>query len=138
MLTPIGFDRPDLVFFAIIFKVGQGNLDDLFFIYDFDCFHFFVSVRGCIASRLYLKDTKLNLDCQAQNQVRGENNFSDTKAGQAEPHFLPALVPLCRSIANLLILSIWVVLIRYRFYTITLLYIEDLAPVNLSRRPLGR
>lgn len=77
-----------------------------FTLFAFDSFIVRISVRGCIASRLYLKDTKLNLDCQAQNQVRGENNLSDKKTGQAEPYFLPALVPLCRSIADLLILSI--------------------------------
>ena len=53
------------------------------------------------------------------------------KAGQVEPHFLPALVPLCQSIADLLILSIQLVLIRYRFDRITLLCIEDLALVDM-------
>jgi hypothetical protein len=52
-------------------------------------------------------------------------------AGQVETHFLPALVPLCQSITDLLILSIQLVLIRYRFDRSSLLYIENLALVDL-------
>ena len=49
--------------------------------------------------------TTLNTTAQAKSprRIQAAGAVSDKKAGQVEPHFLPALVPLCRSIADLLI-----------------------------------
>ena len=77
--------------------------------------------------------TTLNTTAQAKSprRIQAAGAVSDKKAGQVATHFLPALVPLCRSIVYLLILSIRVVLIRNRFNHITSLYIEDLALVDM-------
>ena len=60
-------------------------------------FHFHLSVRGWVDVLHLDHETNIisgHLECQARKQRKIENNLSKAKAGQAEPHFRPAIVPL--------------------------------------------